>query len=166
VFAVIATVAALALPALGSFLREQRLISWTYTLMGDLSLARSESIKRGVPVVMCRTVDGSSCHRHRGFRSDWSRGWILFANVDEDSRRDPTEPLLLHRQGPPPGLSLHFNQRWRISFRPDGRAKNGSFTLCAGRRDPISRAVVLYMTGRPRVSRRAAGGGPLRCGGA
>ena len=69
VFAVIATVAALALPALGSFLREQRLISWTYTLMGDLSLARSESIKRGVPVVMCRTVDGSSCHRHRGFRS-------------------------------------------------------------------------------------------------
>lgn len=164
VLAVLAVTACLAWPALDDFLRRHRLITWTYTLMGDLALARSESIKRGVPVVMCRSINGLSCHRQRGFRSDWGRGWILYANPDDNLRRDPGEPLLLHRPGPPKSMSLRFNQRWRITFRPDGRAKNGSFTVCAGDEQPLARAVILYMTGRPRVSRRAAGGGPLRCG--
>ena len=46
-----------------------------------LFLARSESIKRGKVVSVCKSADGRTCV-HRGV--DWTVGWIVFVNADRD----------------------------------------------------------------------------------
>ena len=158
--AIAGVITAFSIPALYDLVANSRLTVAVNTLMGDLHLARSEAIKRNSTVVVCRSHDGQDCLRGRGFRLDWSDGWIVFANPDDNNRRDEGEPLLRHTRLPA-GVKLRFNQRWRVNYRGNGRAKNGTFTLCDNR--GVARAVILYLTGRPRVARLTSGGEALRC---
>jgi type IV fimbrial biogenesis protein FimT len=126
----------------------------TQRLMGDLFHARSEAIKRNKPVVICRSQDASHCTPSSTSQADWSMGWITFVNEDEDKNRDPDEPVL-RRGGTVPGpLSVQFNHWWRMTFRPNGGAGNGTFTLCdqAGNEYRIT----VYHSGRTRVSKSKA----------
>jgi type IV fimbrial biogenesis protein FimT len=46
-----------------------------------LAVARSEAIRRGAPVTVCASTDGSTCG------DDWSRGWIVTAPGAGDALR-------------------------------------------------------------------------------
>lgn len=127
-------------------------------LTGDLHHARSEAIKRNLPVVVCRSSDSASCAEDPNPRSDWSIGWISFVNADRDKVRDDGENIL--RVGAPVSsrLSLRFNRWWRLTFQPDGRVSNGTFTLCDPERNRHD--ITVYLSGRIRVSaQRNSGSG-------
>lgn len=87
--AVIAIMAALAVPQLNSFMRSNRLTSQINSFVSALQVARSEAVKRGAHVVVCASSDQQKCDT-----TQWELGWIVF--VDDSSNpftfAAPTNP--------------------------------------------------------------------------
>jgi type IV fimbrial biogenesis protein FimT len=124
-------------------------------------LARSEAVKRARYVTLCKTGGGPDC---AGGNLPWSAGWIAFVNEDRDEppHLDAGEDVLL-REPPQAHLQVTGN-RDAFTFRPfHQRSTNGTLVFCDSRGAESARALIVSHTGRPRVSDRAAGGGPLRC---
>jgi type IV fimbrial biogenesis protein FimT len=125
-----------------------------------LYLARSEAIKRGQTVSICKTLDGASCSE----RGDWNSGWLVFVDLDAD---DPpargTDEELIHRYMGWPDGSITSNRR-AYSFRPYSQSVvNGTIVFCDRRGAPQARAIIVSQTGRPRITERDAGNRPLAC---
>ena len=123
-------------------------------------LARSEAIKRGQVVSVCRSSDGQRCE----LGGDWSTGWIVFVNNDRDEppERDAADEVI-NRSRRWPGGSITSNRR-AYSFRPVSQlGVNGTIVFCDSRGSAQARAVIISHTGRPRVAQRDADGKPLRC---
>lgn len=127
----------------------------TERLASDLYLARSEAIKRNTPVVICRSDDASNCTPSSSSRADWGIGWIAYVNDDHDKDRDPDEELLRARGALPGQISLQFNRWWRLTFRPNGRVGNGTFTLCDPDRN--EHRITVFLSGRTRIDKRPMG---------
>lgn len=162
--AVAGVLLAAAAPGFMAMVYNDRISAEINGLLADVDLARLEAIKRNRDVVLCRSSDGRHCSRSTGPNADWSSGWIVYVNSDGDTKRDPEEPLLQVRSALPQGMSLRFNQWWRVIYHPNGGARNGTFTLCDFRGSKHARALILYYTGRPRVSDKRPGSHPLDCG--
>lgn len=69
--AIVAILAAVAVPGMRDFVHANRLAAQSNELLGALALARSEAVKRGANVSVCRSADGATCG------GAWSDGWIV-----------------------------------------------------------------------------------------
>jgi type IV fimbrial biogenesis protein FimT len=159
--AVVAVLATLAAPGMSALRLDGRRTTAVNGLLLGLFLARSEAIKRGVIVSVCRSSDGRNCDNRA---ADWNVGWIVFVNSDRDDppTRDPTEELIF-TSAAAPGGSITSNRRG-YSFRPATQAVvNGTIVFCDVRGSAHARAIIISHTGRPRVSQRDTDGKPLRC---
>jgi type IV fimbrial biogenesis protein FimT len=65
-------------PSFSSIIRDNRITAEANDLVGALNFARSEAIKRGDPVSVCSSSDGSTC----AGSTAWANGWIAFSDVD------------------------------------------------------------------------------------
>jgi type IV fimbrial biogenesis protein FimT len=159
--AIVAVLATLATPGLRTLQLDGRRTAVVNGFLHSLFLARSEAIKRGQIVTVCRSSDGRDCDYSA---ADWSVGWIVFVNLDRDDppQRDHSEELIFRSTGSPGG-SITSNRR-DYSFRPVTQAVvNGTIVFCDVRGSTHARAIIVSHTGRPRVARRGADGKPLRC---
>lgn len=120
--------AALAVPALGEFVNEQRLGSTMTQLVNDLNFARVEAIKRNARVLVCaRPAASASCSN----QPDWQNGWVVCYDADGDDRCDAsaaTDPNPIKLVAP-----LHARLRLAgntglVRFSPVGTS-NGAATL-------------------------------------
>lgn len=82
VISIVAILAALALPSMRQFFGSWQVSNAVNSFNGSIQLARSEAIKRGRTVRMCRSTDSTSCAANSG-TNGWVTGWIVF--VDNDS---------------------------------------------------------------------------------
>ena len=82
VVSIVAILAALALPSMRQFFGSWQVSNAVNSFTGSIQLARSEAIKRGRTVRMCRSTNGTSCAANSG-TNGWVTGWIVF--VDNDS---------------------------------------------------------------------------------
>lgn len=160
----VAGVLSLGAVGMNGLVQDTRISAMTNQLMGNLSLARSEAIKRGLPVSVCASTTGSECQGSR----EWSGGWIMFSDANGNGKLEPGESVL-HVQQETAIRSLRFGAwgpgtgRW-VTYETDGTTKqNGTFTLCDDRGADKARAVILLGTGRPRVSSVNSSNGPLTC---
>ena len=130
VMALSALVLGLVAPAMDQFVARQRLRSASYDLMSDLTLARSESLKR-VGGVQLLPASGS----------DWRSGWRLTdANGDLLVQRNPMGGSLQVLTAP---TAVSFDARGMVSA--DSPVK---FGLSDGRGS--QRCIVLDPSGRPK----------------
>ena len=163
VLAIIGTSTVLALPGLEGLVADAKRTATVNDLVATVQLARSEAIKRRVPIALCPSRDGASCS---ATLDDWGRGWIMFANADQDSPPvlDHGEPMLAQGGPARAGQALRVN-RAAFAFKPFGmRSTNGSFVVCDRRGPAQARAVVVSPIGRPRVTKATSEGKPLDCG--
>jgi type IV fimbrial biogenesis protein FimT len=159
--AIIATLAAMAAPGFRTLQLDGRRTAVVNNFLHGLFVARSEAIKRGRIVSVCRSGDGRTCDYAA---KDWNVGWIVFVNSDRDDppQRDPREPVIAS-SGAWPGGSITTNRR-AYSFRPVSQAVvNGTIVFCDARGSAQARAIIISYTGRPRITRLDAAGKPLRC---
>lgn len=152
---------AMGVPAYTQFVRDSRRAAVLNEFSAALNLARSEAIKRGVPVAICRTNTGTSC---TGAGTFWADGWLVFVNTDNDSPAvvDGGEVILRSYLVPDPAFTFTPNGNFTnfIAYGADGRSNNiGRFTYCDARGVRSARAVLINMTGRPRLSRDTDGDG-------
>lgn len=153
---VLGILTAIAVPQFTEFLRNSRRAATINELVGSLSLARSEAVRRGLPVVMCKAVDDTACRTGAG--DTWQAGWLVFVNTDADSPPvlDAGETVLKVRTVPASGYQLRPSVGVSnfIAFGADGSAgQAGSFTYCDSRGTPRARAIVVGEVGRVRLSR-------------
>ena len=137
--AIVAILAMLAAPAFDSMLKANRTRTVARELMASLNLARSEAARRGQPVSVCRSSDGSSC---AASGTGWDKGWIVFVNEngrDEGNTavRDNGEMLLQVRQDPPAGVTVRTNGNFlqSLTYLRTGLVLGlgtGTFAICAG----------------------------------
>ncbi|HEY9146629.1 MAG TPA: GspH/FimT family pseudopilin [Thiobacillus sp.] len=129
-----------AVPNYQMFVMNSRMASQANELVGALSLARSEAVKRGAQVSVCASSDGSSC------TGGWQQGWI----VRDASGVIRVQPALTG------GSTLAAGAVTTIIYTPNGRttlAAATTLTLCP----PIpatvkGRAIQVELTGRPYVA--------------
>ena len=158
VLALIAVVLGFAVPAWQTQIIAKEVDTASGQLFRDLQLARVESIRRGVRVVLCPSQDSEICHPD----GDWGNGWIGFEDPDGNHRYDRTESILLI--GP---AFARVNINWRspnwLRFMPQGEAwPNGHFRVC-DKSNSRTQSVIVYQTGRARLASKSPSGSPVLC---
>lgn len=77
VIAILSILITVGIPSFSNFLSDNRMSSFTNDLVADLNLARSEAIKRNLPVSICASSDQTSCSN----ATEWATGWIIFTDT-------------------------------------------------------------------------------------
>jgi prepilin-type N-terminal cleavage/methylation domain-containing protein len=72
--AVLALILGIGVPSFGDFVRNSRMSAAANDLITDLSVARSEAVKRRVPISLCKSANGTNC--------DTDADLNLYTNVD------------------------------------------------------------------------------------
>ncbi len=161
VLAIAGTIMAWSVPEFSGFLLNARRTADINAFVTAVQLSRSEAVKRGRPVVLCKTLDREAC-ADNGVRFD--SGWMVFVDIDDSQlpSRSPDEDLLFFHL-PQIAGTITANRRL-FEFRPFGwRSTNGTVTFCDRRGSAQARAVIVSYTGRPRVSGQGPGGRKLAC---
>jgi type IV fimbrial biogenesis protein FimT len=147
----------LAVPSFDSMLQTNRLATLSNTFLINLHLARSESIKRNTRVALCKSADGSTCTTG----GDWSQGWIVFHDSNNNAQVNTGEDVLQVHEAIPSNLNLTGNSPVAnyVSYASMGSARlisgalqAGTLTLCrSSTSSGEARNIVISATGRPRV---------------
>lgn len=162
--AVAAILLAFAVPSLAELIRNNRLAAGTNELVTALQMARAEAVRRGRPVTLCSSSDGSACVSST---TGWAgRQWLVFQ--DGASNGNPVTSgagfeLIRVFPGLDQGLALTSPQPWlRFSANgtvmpaPAGGAPEQDFALVPdGCRGDARREVSVSRLGRVRSARGA-----------
>jgi len=128
-----------------------------------LALGRLTAVKYNQATTLCPTLDGESCS---GDYTAWHQGYMLFLDDDRDRQLDAGETVLRRLQGASRGVRIVSSSgRRSIRFDADGSAWGSNLTLrfCGQSGDRTNKGIVLYGTGRTRLSDTLTDGSAIRC---
>lgn len=122
---VLAVVAALCFPALGSLLYSLRADALRMTLHTSLNRARYEAITRRELIGVCASADGLQCS------PDWGEGWIMYrSGIHRRPPASAADVLAHHQERSGLQLSAHGTEgRPQLFFQADGRSPGANATL-------------------------------------
>jgi type IV fimbrial biogenesis protein FimT len=177
--ALLAVIVGVGVPNLRDFVRNSRMTAAANDIVTDFNLARSEAVKRRVPVTLCKSQDLANCD------DDDAEGpfnsWIVFVddadpaeasafdgNGQVDTVDGVDEVVLRQRTLPDTITVLKRADQLRVTFLPSGfpeteAARIERLLLCDVRGnvvgaggDSTARAIEIFATGRPNVYRAIA----------
>ena len=160
VLSIVAVLATMAAPSLKRLLQSTAMSSNVNTFLADMRYARSESIRRGGGVVMCRSDEPEAIKAKcgEGSTAGWESGWIIFHNLDNGDTRTLKEPLL-RVQGPITGINTiaETGAATLFKFTATGRLNlNGATHLTFGSPPAYAtddqRIVCVNLGGRARIA--------------
>lgn len=150
VVALVAMLAAVAVPSYRALVQNNRATAQANELVTSLNLARSEAIKRGLPAAACASVDQSTCSG----ATNWASGWIVFTDgTGVAGTRDAADVVLQAWQAQQ-GNPTITGSASSIRYLASGSAAlptNFAVSLpdCTGDR---GRAISVSAAGRPRIT--------------
>lgn len=150
-----------AVPSFMTMLQDNRIVTQANDLVASLNMARSEAVKRGDRVTVCKSNDNATCTAAGG----WQQGWIVFTDTNDDAVFNNTD-IILGTHGPldPPTNTLNgvvgnvanfisYNNSGFSRLVGGGGAQTGTLVLCDGRGFGASaRAIVLNASGQIRTA--------------
>ena len=149
-----------AVPSFMATVQNNRLITYTNDLVTDINLARSEAVKRGSRVVLCRSADPSSnTPTCGGTANTWTTGWLVYADANSSGTFDAGDTLV--RVGMPVAGATTVMSNGAINntlqYNGDGTTNEGGniavFALCDGRGAGNGRQIQVNAMGRPQLYR-------------
>jgi type IV fimbrial biogenesis protein FimT len=159
----VASILGLGAVGMTGMVQDTRMTAAVNQLMGDLNLARSEAIKRHTIIALCKSDNGSSCSEDTA----WNEGWIVFTDDNNNHDVDAGETVVRVQQALEGNLTLRYGETGTytyVRYNPSGEAWPGAtFSFCDSRGADKAKAVIVYWTGRPRVSARTSENKPLSC---
>jgi type IV fimbrial biogenesis protein FimT len=155
VLAIAAILVTIAVPGYAFLVNSGRLTSATNDLLLALHMARSEAIKRGTRVSVCKTgnpdVPAPACDP----AARWEQGWLVFVDGGVRGAVDSSDELLWAQGAAHGTVQITTNNYARyISYLPGGVSQgssglaNGTFSICV---DHLGRDVLVNSIGRPRI---------------
>lgn len=154
--AILTLVAALAIPAWRHWIARQELANRAQALSTALVRTRTEAIRRGHRVNLCKSVDAATCAED----GDWTRGWIVHGDYRAEGGPNDGEPPIAHDPPVVAPITIDGNEPVDdyVSFTPLGEPRRlsgalqmGTFTVCRPGHEALQ--VVLAATGRVRTVR-------------
>ncbi len=134
----------LAAPNLSGFVKNNRLTGQANDFMADLAFARSEAVKRGANITVCRSANGTNCLNG----TDWHQGWIVVDGAGQVLRVH--EKLSGNNTMNASGAvadSIVYNGSGLMTPTP---AAVETFSICDS---PKGRLIEIAITGRPKISK-------------
>jgi len=162
---------AIAVPAMGNFIRNSRITGAANDVMGALHFTRSEAIKRRRPVTLCTSantinvVDGTQNDNATCANSPLLTGWIAFVDLDPIGTREVAgDALLMQREAMNDQITARSSVTpFRVTYLLNGFALNpdaAQLVLCDERGNTptggelsSARGILISETGRAGVSR-------------
>ncbi len=150
--------AMLALPAYADWIADYRLMNQARALAGSMYIARSEAIKRGYRVDLCRSSDLVQCGG-----PGWDQGWLMYVDENKDGQVDPGEAVLRREPGTRERVTITPNTPLKdyvsytslgVARMNSGALQMGTFVLCLSGRPEVH--VVLANSGRARIEKMPA----------
>ena len=154
--AVAAILITVAVPNMRTFIQNGRLNTQVNDLIGDLSLARSEAIKRRTIVGICKSVNGTTC----AGGGNWQDGRAIFVDANNNNTWEADEIILRFREKLASGNSLAAASPNPIIFSANGKpiaTAVGAFAVCDYRGASKGKQVSLNSIGQASVSAVAPG---------
>ncbi|OYT92087.1 MAG: pilus assembly protein [Burkholderiales bacterium PBB3] len=164
VIAIAAILVALAVPAFTTLVRSTNVASAVNTFLSDTRFARSEAIRLGGTVTMCRSSDPEAASPDCGSGSTvgWESGWIIFLDQNRDGTVDANadeslDDRVLRIQAPigTIGSIYEAGAATKLKFTSTGRLLNtssattvtfgGSYDLA------LIRKICISLGGRARI---------------
>ncbi|MFW2438865.1 MAG: GspH/FimT family pseudopilin [Arenicellales bacterium] len=120
---VAAILMAAAAPSFRELIQSNRLTASVNELSGSINMARSEAVKRGRRVVVCKSSNGNDCVTTSS--TFWQQGWIIFVDDNNDAVHDAGEELLRVHDALERNVTLTGNGNVAnyISYISEGRAQ-------------------------------------------
>ncbi len=159
--AVMAILAAIAIPSFTSLINSNRLVSQANELVAVVQGARSEAIRYNQRVYVCSSSNGTSC----AGSSTWG-GWLVFLDANRDGAPQAAEILQQGTVKAPLQLTSALGDG-TFHFRPDGFARGASeallatnFTVCMATTRPTEniRTVSISSGSRTNITKSNGGG--------
>lgn len=161
--AVAGTLAAIAVPNMRDFMRNNRLSSAANDMLRAVQVARSEAVKRQQIVATCSSADPDATNPTCSGGA--FTGWIVFHDPNNNWNRDNGEEIF-QRQRVADGVTVRNDSTGKVSFNPTGFANStagqtpmGRIVICDVRGvravgdNSVARAVVIAATGRAHTTK-------------
>ena len=154
--AIASVLATMAVPSFHDWLAAYQLANQARHLAETMTRARTEAIRRGHRVNLCKSPDRRQC----ADAGAWSEGFVVFVDVYRDGQVDDDEPVLAVEGPAPPGISVRANRPLDgyVSYTSLGQARMlngalqmGTLTVCRSGQQALH--VVLANSGRVRIER-------------
>lgn len=148
--AVAAILAGVAVLSFRETVIQNHLTSAANEFMAALAYARSEAVRRGVSVILCKTDTFSACTEGG---KKWEVGWMAFLDKDKNGRWTSGDEILRIWPALPADYTLRPNNNFDdyLRYNPKGEANNlGTFALCYANQKVGARAIVITRL-RPRL---------------
>lgn len=147
VVAIVGLLMAFGIPAMETYIKNDRLSTQINTLVGHLAYARSEAVTRSQPVALCVSDDMVSCSG-----SNWAEGWMIFVDSDGDSKFVDGEDVLRVKQALTGNntLTSTFADIYIYDKRGFSATGTGTFSLCDDRGVANFKSISISNTGRVR----------------
>jgi type IV fimbrial biogenesis protein FimT len=151
---IVAILASFAAPSFISMIRRNTITTQTNAFITALNLARSEAIRRGSPVAICKSSDQSTCLDVAD--GSWSDGWIIFNNPADADPDEPTvdagEAIIKVGQPLASGYTLASGDfPTHVTYLGNGSSNfTGTFAICHNG-ELVTAATVLITTLRPKA---------------
>ena len=152
VLAIAAIILSVGIPSFRTMLQNQRMTSTVNGLFASMNLARSEALKRGMPVHLS-TADGGI---------DWRKGWVVFVDSNGTGQPDAGDEVIFKHDEVPNGMIIEpkftsksvkyltYNGNGRTQINGSNSAPQaGSFLVTLD--SQIERKIVINFLGRARV---------------
>jgi type IV fimbrial biogenesis protein FimT len=157
--ALAAIIVSMAVPSFNSAMKKNKIVAETNEIIADINFARSEAVKRGTRVVLCRSASPSnSTPNCSGSTSNWSSGWLVFADIDGDNAYNDANDVLIRIGNPADNtVTIKTNNAadQQLVYNPDGTTNSGGniavFAICDDRGAAHGRQIQISATGRPRL---------------
>jgi type IV fimbrial biogenesis protein FimT len=150
---------ATAAPLFGSVLDSIRGTLIADAVVSDLWLTRSEGVRRNARTALCRSSDGQRC----ADQGNWSQGWVVYEDRDENGQLGADDLVIAVRGGLPAGWLLKGNSTvdkqigytsMGVTKHPSGSFQAGTLTLCKRSANSTeSRRIIINSMGRPRTEK-------------
>jgi len=164
--AVAGTLAAIAVPNMRDFMRNNRLSSAANDMLRSVQVARSEAVKRQRVMAACAS---SNPNADDAICSDGAfSGWIVFEDSNGNWNRDPADDseVVIDRKTVAGGVTVRNDSTGKVSYAPNGFATStpgqiptSRIVICDVRGllavgdNSVARALYIEPTGRARTTR-------------
>ena len=164
--AVASVLITVALPGMQSFRLNSNMTGQVNELISAMHFARNTAITTNSRVTVCTSSNGDNCAP-----AAWDDGWIAFIDCDSDHSVDDGETNMRVRSESDNMTIASGQYPTFLMYRPNGRAmkntvseNSGRFTFCDKRGALHAKAIIVDLSGRPRVADNDTPGVTLSCG--
>jgi type IV fimbrial biogenesis protein FimT len=169
VLAIAGILMAVAIPAMGNFVRNGRITAAANDVMAALHFTRSEATKRRQPVTLCTSndtinADGSQNDNPTCAASPLLTGWFAFVDLNQNATREAGEAVLMQREPMDARITARSSvDPFAVTYLNNGFALNPNqsrLVLCDERGNvptggelSSARGILIAVTGRAGVTR-------------